>query len=48
MVSLIHQNLTISAAAQQMLTLAADRFTEEEFNLGPFSFPKINIFIDLP
>ena len=30
-----------------MLTLAADRFTEEEFNLGPFSIFQINIFIGL-
>jgi len=27
---------TLKAAAQQILTLAGDRFMEEEFNLGPF------------
>ena len=34
---------TIKAAAQQMLTLAGDRFTEEEFNLGQFFFKIIII-----
>jgi len=31
----------VKATAQQMLTLAGDRFIEEEFNLGPFFFELI-------
>ena len=35
---LVKETYSILAAAQQMLTLAGDRFYEEEFNLGPFLF----------